>query len=213
MKNKVLAIIKPLFASKGLTKEELESLAEIAAKNLTDASTEEEIKNVANGLEPYAELMQKHGNRLVTSTTDKFKGHISAEEHKKIVDELAALKEKYEKTPPPTEPKSLTQEEIQKLISDGIAAGLAPMREKEEKARLSGLLMNSEKLKSIPEVFRSKYALDKEENLDTVVSKIESDWAELKQDAIKSGSFIEAPFSGSTSVDDDIEMLKKINAK
>ena len=59
MKGKVLTILKPLLASKGFSKEELESLAEIAAKNLTEASTEEEINNAASGIIPYADVMQK----------------------------------------------------------------------------------------------------------------------------------------------------------
>ena len=38
-------------------------LAELIAKNLDDASTDEEINNAVSGILPYAELMQKIGNR------------------------------------------------------------------------------------------------------------------------------------------------------
>ena len=85
------------------------------------------------------------------------------------------------------------------------------MREKEEKARLSAMLHSNEKLKNIPEAFRGNYSLDKEENLDSVVSKIENDWASVRQQAIQSGVFVEAQSAGNESIDNDIAMLRKIN--
>ena len=72
MKEKLLAILKPLVASKGLSKEEVEGLADIAVKNLTETSTDEEIKNVADGLVSYADLIQKAGNRMVTAVEKKY---------------------------------------------------------------------------------------------------------------------------------------------
>ena len=56
MKQKVLDILKPLVASKGFKRTELEGLAELIAKILDDASTDEEINNAVSGILPYAEL-------------------------------------------------------------------------------------------------------------------------------------------------------------
>lgn len=206
MKGKVLTILKPLLASKGFSKEELEGLAEIAAKNLTDASTEEDINNAVSGIVPYAELMQKVGNRMVTSVENKYKGW---------VDPKTIEPKKTEPEPKP-EPKGLTAEDIQKLISDGIEAGLKPYREREEKQRLQTLLLSHDKVKSVPEVFRSKYALDKEENLETVAAQIESEYTALKQSLLTSGEFVAPPQSGNGGageVDDLISKLQNMGAK
>ena len=58
------------------------------------------------------------------------------------------------------------------MISDGIAAGLKPYKEKEERERLDNLLQSSDKLKDVPEVFRRQYRLEKEEDLDNMLTKI-----------------------------------------
>lgn len=203
MKGKVLTILKPLLASKGFSKEELESLAEIAAKNLTEASTEEEINNAASGIIPYADVMQKVGNRMVTSVENKYRGWIDPK----------SIEPKPE--PKPQEPKGLTPEDIQKLISEGIEAGLRPYREREEKQRLQTLLYSHEKVKSVPDVFRNKYSIEKEEDLEVVATQMENDYTALKQSLINSGEFAAPPQSGNGAgdVDDLITALQNMGAK
>lgn len=203
MKGKVLAILKPLLASKGFSKDELEGLAEIASKNLSEASTEEDINNAASGIVPYAELMQKVGNRMVSSVENKYKGWIDPK----------TIEPKPE--PKPQEPKGLSTEDIQKLISEGVEAGLRPYKEKEEKQRLHTLLFSHEKVKSVPEIFRSKYAIEKEDDLETVAAQIENDYTALKQSLLTSGEFVTPPQSGNGSgeVDDLITKLQNMGAK
>ena len=208
MKGKVLAILKPLLASKGFSKDELESLAEIAAKNLTEASTEEEINNAASGIIPYADVMQKVGNRMVTSVENKYRGWVDP---KSIEPKLKPQ----ETEPKPQEPKGLTAEDIQKLIADGIEAGLRPYREREEKQRLQTLLYSHDKVKSVPDVFRNKYSIEKEEDLEVVAAQIENDYTALKQSLINSGEFAAPPQSGNGAgeVDDLITALQNMGAK
>ena len=210
MKSKVLAALKPLLASRGFNKEELEGLAEIAAKNLTDASTTQEIDDVINGIIPYADLMQRVGNRMVSSVEHKYKGWIDPSK-------VEPPKQEPPKQEPPKqeEPKGLTAEEIQKLISDGIAAGLKPYQEREEKQRLHTLLNSHDKVKAIPEAFRSKYVVEKEEDIDNVATQMEADFTELKQALITSGEFVAPPTSGggSSETDDLINMLHAMGEK
>lgn len=210
MKGKVLAILKPLLASKGFSKDELEGLAEIAAKNLAEASTDEDINNAASGIVPYAELMQKVGNRMVSSVENKYKGWIDPK----------TANPKTEPTPDPnpepkSEPQGLTAEAIQKMISDGIEAGLKPYREREEKQRLQTMLYSHEKVKSVPEVFRGRYSLAKEEELESVAAQIENDYTSLKQSMMSSGEFVAPPQSGNGAgeVDDLIAKLQNMGAK
>lgn len=207
MKAKVLAVLKPLLVSKGFSKEELEGLAEIAAKNLTEASTDEEVNNAVGGVVPYAELMQKMGNRMVSSVENKYKGWIDPK--------TIEPNPKPNLDPKPQEPKSLSVEDIQKLIADGIEVGLKPYREKEEKQRLHSLLVSHEKVKSVPEVFRNKYAIEKEEDLEAVAAQIENEYTALKQSLLTSGEFANPPQSGNGSgeVDDLINKLQNMGAK
>lgn len=204
MKSKVLAMLKPILASKGFNKEELEGLAEIAAKNLTEASTSEEIDNVVNGIIPYADLMQRVGNRMVTSVESKYKGWIDP-----------SKVEPPKQEPPKEEPKGLTADEIQKLISEGIAAGLKPYQEREEKQRLHTLLNSHDKVKTIPEAFRNKYVVEREEDIDNVATQMEADFAQVKQALVTSGEFVTPPTSGggASETDDLINMLHAMGEK
>lgn len=208
MKGKVFAILKPLLASKGFSKDELEGLAEIAAKNLTEASTDEDINNAVSGIVPYAELMQKVGNRMVSSVENKYKGWIDP---KSIEPKPADPPKPAE----PAEPKGLTPEDIQKLIAEGIEAGLKPYREREEKQRLQNMLYSHDKVKSVPEVFRNKYSLEKEDDLEVVAAQMENDYAALKQSLVTSGEFVAPPQSshGAGEVDDLISKLQNMGAK
>ena len=202
MKGKVLTILKPLLASKGFSKDELEGLAEIASKNLTEASTEEEINNAISGVVPYAELMQKVGNRMVSSVENKYRGWVDP----KSIDQ---------KPEPEPEPKGLTPEDIHKLIAEGIEAGLKPYKEREEKQRLQSLLYSHEKVKCVPEMFRNKYNIEKEEDLESVAAQMESDFTALKQSLITSGEFVAPPQSGNGAgeVDDLITKLQNMGAR
>lgn len=207
MKQKVLSLLKPLLASKGFSKEELEGLAGIAATNLNEASTEEEINNAISGVVPYAEMMQRVANRMVSTVEAKYKGWVDPT--------------KVEPKPTePTEPKpTLSMEDIQKLIADrvseGIEAGLRPIREKEEKQRLQSILYAHEKVKSVPEAFRSKYTLDSEDNLEVVASQMENDYTALRQELIKSGEFATPPQQGGMvgESDDLIQKLQNMGGK
>lgn len=207
MKQKVLDVLKPLVASKGFKRAELEGLADIIAKNLTEESTEDEINNAVSGILPYAELMQKIGNRYAADVEKKYEGWVKPEENKPATPPEPPVREE--------QPKGLTTEEIQKLIADGIANGLKPYQEREEKNRLQNLLFANEKVKSMPESFRSHYTLDKEENLDSLAAKMEADYANLKQELLKNGEFATPPTSGGGlgSSDDLIAALQAMGAK
>lgn len=208
MKSKVLAVLKPLLANRGFNKEELEGLAEIAVKNLNEASTDEDINNVVNGIVPYADLMQKVSNRMVTSVEHKYKGWI---------DPNNVPKPEPPKNEPPKveEPKVLSMEDIQKMIADGINEGLKPYREREEKQRLQTLLYSHEKVKAVPEEFRNLYSLNKEEDLETVAARMENDYTAIKQALVKSGEFVAPPQqgNGASETDDLVNMLHAMGEK
>ena len=212
IKEKVLASCKTSFAKYGLKKDELSKLVDqiISGRGLTDESTDEDVTKAITAVEPYVGMMQSAFNRAVTETETKYKGWV------KPTDPPVPPTPS---TPPTDAP--LTADAVakmiaesnanqQKAISEAVAAALAPYKEREEKARLSALLQSNEKLKDVPEIFRSRYTLDNEKNLDTVVEQITNDYTALKQSLVSNGTFVTAPTTSTpqSERDDFIKSMK-----
>ena len=213
IKDRVLTSAKTSFAKYGLKKDELSKLVDliIASRGLTDESKDENVTSAITAVEPYVGMMQSSFNRAVSETTKKFDGWIDPNDpNNKPTTPVPPT--------PPVPPTGLTKEQVQqmiaeasannqKAISDAVAQALAPYKEREEKARLTSLLQGNEKLKDIPEVFRTRYQLDKEENLDATVQKITDDWTTLKQGLVSSGQYVEAP-RATSKADEQNDFIK-----
>lgn len=212
IKEKVLTSAKTSFAKYGLKKDELSKLVDliVASRGLTDESKDEDVTSAITAVEPYVGMMQSSFNRAVSETTKKFDGWIDPN---------------HKPTPtvpptPPVPPTGLTQEQVQQMIaeatkstqkavSEAVAAAIAPYKEKEERARLDDLFGKSEKLKDVPQQFRSRYQLDKEENLETLAQQCADDWTALKQSLVANGNFVEAPKATSPE-DEQNDFIKKM---
>ena len=213
IKDRVLASAKTSFAKYGLKKDELSKLVDliIASRGLTDESKDENVTSAITAVEPYVGMMQSSFNRAVSETTKKFDGWIDPNDpNNKPTPPVPPT--------PPVSPTGLTKEQVQqmiaeasannqKAISDAVAQAIAPYKEREEKARLTSLLQGNEKLKDIPEVFRTRYQLDKEENLDATVQKITDEWTTLKQGLVSSGQYVEAP-RATSKADEQNDFIK-----
>lgn len=203
---RVLAAAKTSFAKYGFKREELAKISSLIAANLKEESTDEEISTALKNNEGYAEMMQSVYNRGVTETNKKYEGYVKPEPPTPPTPPVPP-------TEPPVPPSGLTAEQVQKMISDGIAAGLKPYKEKEERERLNNLLQTSDKLKDVPEVFRKQYRLEKEEDLDNMLTKITNDYTALKQTMVSSGQFVAAPTpSVLESEDDDFRKMMEASA-
>jgi hypothetical protein len=212
IKEKVLTSAKTSFAKYGLKKDELSKLVDliVASRGLTDESKDEDVTSAITAVEPYVGMMQSSFNRAVSETTKKFDGWIDPN---------------HKPTPtvpptPPVPPTGLTQEQVQQMIaeatkstqkavSEAVAAAIAPYKEKEERARLDDLFGKSEKLKDVPQQFRSRYQLDKEENLETLAQQCADDWTALKQSLVANGNFVEAPKATSPE-DEQNDFIKRM---
>lgn len=199
IKEKVLSSVKTSFAKYGLKKDELSKLVDliVASRGLTDESKDEDVTSAITAVEPYVGMMQSSFNRAVSETTKKFDGWIDPNDPNNKPTPPAP-------PTPPVPPTGLTQEQVQQMIAEAtkgnqqaineaVVAAIAPYKEKEERARLNDLFGKSEKLKDVPQQFRSRYQLDKEENLETLAQQCADDWTALKQSLVASGSFVEAP--------------------
>ena len=215
IKEKVLTSAKTSFAKYGLKKDELSKLVDliVASRGLTDESKDEDVTSAITAVEPYVGMMQSSFNRAVSETTKKFDGWIDPNDPN------------HKPTPPapptpPVPPTGLTQEQVQQMIAEAtkstqkavneaVAAAIAPYKEKEERARLNDLFGKSDKLKDIPEQFRSRYQLDKEENLETLAQQCADDWTALKQSLVASGVFVSPP-KASSPEDEQNDFIKKM---
>lgn len=217
IKEKVLTSCKTSFAKYGLKKDELAKLVDqiVASRGLTDESTDENVTEAITAVEPYVGMMQAAFNRAVSETTKKYEGWVDP---------------KATPTPPTTPPAPpvppttetpLTAEAVakmiaevkndqQKAVNEAVAAALAPYKEREERTRLATLLQSNEKLKNVPEVFRSRYTLDNEKNLDTVVEQITNDYTALKQSLVSNGTFVTAPAT-STPHTEQQDFIKRMD--
>ena len=209
IKEKVLASCKTSFAKYGLKKDELAKLVDqiVASRGLTDESTDEDVTKAITAVEPYVGMMQAAFNRAVSETAKKYEGWVDP---------------KATPTPPvpPATENPLTAEAVakmiaevkndqQKAVNEAVAAALAPYKEREERARLAALLQSNEKLKNVPEVFRSRYQLDKEENLDSVVEQINNDFTTMKQALVADGTFVSAPTTSTPQSEQD-DFIKRM---
>lgn len=216
IKEKVLASCKTSFAKYGLKKDELAKLVDqiVAGRGLTDESTDENVTEAITAVEPYVGMMQAAFNRAVSETTKKYEGWVDPK----------ATPTPPTNTPappvPPTTETPLTAEAVakmiaevkndqQKAVNEAVAAALAPYKEREERTRLATLLQSNEKLKNVPEVFRSRYQLDKEENLDSVVEQINNDFTEMKQKLVADGIFVSAPTTSTPQSEQD-DFIKRM---
>lgn len=209
IKEKVLTSAKTSFAKYGLKKDELSKLVDqiVASRGLTDESKDEDVSSAITTFEPMVGLMQSMFNRAVSETTKKFDGWV---EPNKLNNEPSIVQ--------PSE--NLTLEQVQRMISESAAnsqkaiteavtAAIAPYKEREERTRLNALFNANEKIKDIPEQFRSRYHIDKEENLNNTVEQCINDWTSLKQTMVASGQFVEAPKKSSPE-DETKDFLKKM---
>lgn len=208
IKERVLASMKTSYAKYGFKKDELSQLADIVSANLKDESTDEEITSALTANEGYAKMMQSVYNRGVSETNDKYKDYIP-----KPKDEP---KEPPTPPAPPTNPQNqtFTLDDVKKLVSEGIAEGLKPYKERDERQRLQTILEGNAKLKDVPKKFLGRYHLDKEENAEKVADEIVADWTDIQQGLVQSGKFVAAPSKGEPgSGDDDFRKMMEESSK
>lgn len=216
IKEKVLTSCKTSFAKYGLKKDELAKLVDqiVASRGLTDESTDENVTEAITAVEPYVSMMQSSFNRAVSETTKKYEGWVDPKANPTPQTTAPAP------PVPPTTETPLTAEAVakmiaevkndqQKAVNEAVAAALAPYKEREERTRLAALLQSNEKLKNVPEVFRSRYQLDKEENLDSVVEQINNDFTTMKQALVADGTFVSAPTTSTPQSEQD-DFIKRM---
>lgn len=201
MRKKLINALKTKYADKGFNQTDLEGLADILAKTLSEEATEEEIGNAAGGAAPYVELMQKVGNRYASQVERKYAGYVKPETENETATET--------KTGGGSA-SGLTLEQVSELLSSKIADALKPFQEAQQAQKLSTLLASQPQLKAIPSKFVSRYKLEKEEDAQTLAAQIEQDFANERKEMLATLGLSDVPFGGNGGLDTDEDFAKKM---
>ncbi len=200
MRKKLINALKTKYADKGFNQSDLEGLADILAKTLSEEATEEEIGNAAGGAAPYVELMQKVGNRYASQVERKYAGYVPGTESKTATETKTG----------DGSASGLTLEQVSELLSSKIADALKPFQEAQQAQKLSTLLASQPQLKAIPSKFVSRYKLEKEEDAQTLAAQIEQDFANERKEMLATLGLSDVPFGGNGGFDTDDDFAKKM---
>jgi uncharacterized membrane-anchored protein YjiN (DUF445 family) len=201
MKQRIIDALKPLVANKGLKQKELDNLAEqiIAIKGITAESTDADIESAVQDGVIIAAYAQSIGNRMDTEATarvtKRYEGFVDPKtlEPQNPQPQGGQGGDAIQQPQEPQNNNALSQKQIQKLIADAVSSAIAPFRAKEEASRLASLLAADKRIEKVPAEFRAHYTLDKEENLDALAEKINSEYAAMRRSVYLADGIAEPP--------------------
>lgn len=175
LRGKILAELKKKFP--GLSNEFLGLLAISLEKKVTEESQiEGAITELDNSPIPVTELaahLQKEGDRRVTDAEKKFRAGKTGTEQR--TDNADAGKDNLD----PENPLTKTVQELQKMVTQLV--------QNQSKQSIGEKIQARLKDKKIPAQFAKGRTVEKEEDLDNLITEIEADYTEMKQGLINEG--------------------------
>lgn len=205
MKEKLLTLLVAKFT--GVPKATLERIAEKKTGSVTDDA---QLQSIADGID-YGQIVQSEVDSKIT------------ESNKKAVQNYETTHKLKDGKPISTEPSPLAgnPDDISVIVANAVKAAVEPLQQKiegfekkETQATYLGRVKSTLSDKKIPESFWGKRAIhiESEEHLTTVVSEIESDWTNFRQEQINAGVMIDKPVSGGSPSTDGETLAKQIEA-
>ena len=207
MKEKLLALLVAKFV--GVPKATLERIAEKKAGSVTD---EAQLQSIADGID-YGQIVQSEVDSKITDSNKKAIQNYEST-HK--------LKDgKPVSTEPPTPGTPPDPNDLATMVSNAVKAAVAPLqqelqvfKQKDTQNTYLGKVKTSLSEKKIPESFWGKRSINVEsdEQLTSVVTEIETDWTNFRQEQINAGVMIDKPASGTGPAGDGESLAKQIEA-
>lgn len=188
MKHKLILMLKTLFASKGFSQKTLEGLADILVPNLTEESTDDEIKTAVTGIEPYANLMQSEVTRVANEVANKPK---SVEANKPVV---TPVELKPDEDMPAWAKALVTSTQALALGFEAIKGEKLINTRKEQLAKILENTPDAFKNKALKDFNRMKFETDEEFN--DYLTDTQTDAADFIQDQSNTGLGGDAPARG-----------------
>ncbi|WP_372932432.1 hypothetical protein [Mariniphaga sediminis] len=206
MKEQLLALLVAKFA--GVPKATLERIAEKKAGSVTD---EAQLQSIADGID-YGQIVQSEVDSKITDANKKAIQNYETT-HK--------LKDGKPVSTEPVEPGNQKPDDISAIVANAVKSAVEPLQQKIESFEKKdtqntylGKVKSTLSEKKIPESFWGKRTIDVEsdEQLSAVVSEIETDWTNFRQEQINEGVMIDKPASSGGSPSDGESLAKQIEA-
>ena len=197
MKEKILQQLRAKF--QGTHNVVLDRVADHLSQTVKDES---ELETAIAGVEPlvksFSEVLQSETDRRVTDAQkkaiDNFRQKHGLDENGKPIQDPD-----FEKKDDPTPPQNAELKKLQERLE--------AFEKKEKQGELMNSLKGKLKEKKIPESFIKGRTVESEDQIDTVLKEIETDFAGVKQHFINEGVLTEKPadpLGGGDKADDEI---------
>jgi len=197
MKEKILQLLRAKF--QGTHNVVLDRVADHLSQTVKDES---ELETAIAGVEPlvksFSEVLQSETDRRVTDAQkkaiDNFRQKHGLDENGKPIQDPD-----FEKKDDPTPPQNAELKKLQERLE--------AFEKKEKQGELMNSLKGKLKEKKIPESFIKGRTVESEDQIDTVLKEIETDFAGVKQHFINEGVLTEKPadpLGGGDKADDEI---------
>lgn len=175
MKEKILAALKTKYSSLGFDASALEQMSEFLGQFVND---ETGIEPAVNGAETTLKTFQSLIDKRVTDAVTKVKAEPKPEP----------------KTEPKTEPKAKTENDPPEWAK-GLMAKIETLERRETQQAMTAKVRAALNEKKIPESFIKgrSLSIEKEEDVDTLVKQIETDYTVFRQDLVNQGIVISTP--------------------
>lgn len=197
MKEKILQLLRAKF--QGTHNVVLDRVADHLSQTVKEES---ELETAIAGVEPlvksFSEVLQSETDRRVTDAQkkaiDNFRQKHGLDENGKPIQDPD-----FEKKDDPTPPQNAELKKLQERLE--------AFEKKEKQGELMNSLKGKLKEKKIPESFIKGRTVESEDQIDTVLKEIETDFAGVKQHFINEGVLTEKPadpLGGGDKADDEI---------
>lgn len=201
MKEKILQALKTKYT--GVQALVLDRVADELAKTVTDEATiETAVGGVGGLITTFNSILQSEGDRRATEASKTAVGNYEKQHNLKEGKPIEA--------PKPADPN-----DVATIVANAVKAAVEPLqneinqfKQKGSTEALTGKLKAKMAEKKIPEAFLKGRTIESEEKLDSVLSEIEADFTDVKQNLINEGVVVEPPkgsVGNPSSVDADIE--------
>jgi len=175
VKEKILAALKTKYSSLGFDASALEQMSEFLGQFVND---ETGIEPAVNGAETTLKTFQSLIDKRVTDAVTKVKAEPKQEP----------------KTEPKTEPKAKAGEEPPEWAK-GLMAKIETLERRETQQAMTAKVRAALNEKKVPESYYKgrSLSIEKDEDVDTLVKQIETDYTVFRQDLVNQGIVISTP--------------------
>jgi len=193
MKEKILNALKTKFKNLGFGEKAFDGVADYLAKTVTE---ETQIDNAIGGVESLLKVFQSESDRRATELQTKTK---------ELQEQLEALKKKSE-SGDPLKPDDFS------IQLNALKDELEGLKKLDKQRETRATFIERAKVKKIPLVLIENVQVDSEDEIDSVLTKLEEKATALKQELINEGLSDKPPVKGSGPASSKEQVINDIKS-